>query len=218
MKALIVGAGAQGRVILDILRAQGRHDSFAFIDDNPETRERQVNGVSIACGLEEALQSFPGAEMIVALGNPLLRLDLARRIREGGGTLLNAVHPSAVVAASAILGHGMMVGATAVINSNAQIADNVIINTGAVVEHDCWVAEGAAVSPGAHLGGRVVLGRCSFVGTGAILNSRVAIGERTIVGAGAVVTRSLPDRVLALGVPARIVEKLDETFDWNRVL
>ncbi len=218
MKALIVGAGAQGRVILDILRAQGRHDSFAFVDDNPELRSRLVNGAPIECGLAEALAAARDCEMIVALGNPDRRIELARRIRDAGVPLLNAIHPSAVVTASAILGRGIVVGATAVINSNAQVADNVVVNTGAVVEHDCWVAEGAAVGPGAHLGGRVVLGRCAFVGTGAILNSRVAVGERSIIGAGAVVIRSLPDRVLALGVPARVVEQLDMTFDWNRVL
>ncbi len=218
MKALIVGAGAQGRVVLDILRAEGRHESFAFVDENPELRGRSVNGARVECGLEEALRGAQDAEMIVALGNPDLRLAVAGRIRAAGVPLLNAVHPSAVVMPSAALGHGIMVGATAVINSNAHIADNVIVNTGAVVEHDCSVAEGAAVGPGAHLGGRAVLGSCAFLGTGAIVNSRITVGARTVVGSGAVVTRNLPEQVLALGVPARVTAQLDLTFDWNRVL
>jgi|ERR1017187_6609799 sugar O-acyltransferase (sialic acid O-acetyltransferase NeuD family) len=218
MKALIVGAGAQGRVILDILRAEARHESIAFVDDNSAMRGRLVNGAAIECGLEEALARPDGIEMIVALGDPDRRLAVAARIAGRGIPLLNAVHPSAVVVSSATLGRGIMIGANAVVNSNARIGDNVNINTAAAVEHDCVIAAGAAVSPGARIGGRVTIGECAFIGSGAILLSRVAIGARTVVGAGAVVTKSLPEQVLALGVPARITERLDANFDWSRVL
>jgi len=218
MRALIVGAGAQGRVILDILKAQGGYDSVAFVDDNPDLRRKEINGTVVAGGFEEALKSAADTEMIVALGNPDRRLALAERISSRGIRLLNAIHPSAVIAPSARLGSGAMVGATAVVNSNSVIEDNVIINTGAVVEHDCIVSTGAAVGPGAHLGGRVSLGACAFVATGAIIISRVSIGARTVVGAGAVVTRDLPESIMAFGVPAQVRCRLDSTFNWSRVL
>jgi sugar O-acyltransferase (sialic acid O-acetyltransferase NeuD family) len=218
MTALIVGAGAQGRVVLDILTARACYESIAFVDDRPELHGSRVNGALVLFGFEESLRRARDAEMIVALGNPDLRLRLARRISDHAITLLNAVHPSAVVSSTATLGKGIMVGATAVVNSNAVIGDNVIINTGAVVEHDCVISEGSAVGPGAHLGGRVTLGSCSFIATGAIVISRVAVGPRTIVGAGAVVTKDLPERVMALGIPARVIRPLDSAFDWSRVL
>jgi len=111
-----------------------------------------------------------------------------------------------------------MVGATAVINTGAQVGSHTVINTGAIVEHDCVVKDGAAVSPGAHLGGRVILERFAFVGTGAIVLSRVHIGERAVIAAGSVVTRDVPDRVLVMGTPGRIVERLDRGFDWKRAM
>jgi maltose O-acetyltransferase len=37
----------------------------------------------------------------------------------------------------------------------------------------------------------------------------VEVGAYAFVGAGSVVTRSLPERVLAMGVPARVVRSLD---------
>jgi sugar O-acyltransferase (sialic acid O-acetyltransferase NeuD family) len=217
MKALIVGAGPQGRVILDILKAQGRHTAFGFVDDASELRGREINGVRVECGLDEALREAAGIEMIVALGNPDLRQELAGRIASRGIPLLNAIHPSAVVMPSATLGRGIMVGANAVVNSNARIGDNVIINTAAVVEHDCVVGDGAALGPGAHLGGRAAIGPSAFIATRAIVLSRLSIGSRTVVGAGAVVTRDLPESVLAWGAPARVREKLED-FDWSRVL
>jgi len=47
-----------------------------------------------------------------------------------------------------------------------------------------------------------------WLGGGAIVLPGVSIGENTVVGAGAVVARDLPDAVLAVGNPARIVREL----------
>jgi virginiamycin A acetyltransferase len=56
---------------------------------------------------------------------------------------------------------------------------------------------------------RVVrIGAGSWIGSNAVVLADV--GRDTIVGAGAVVTHALPDRVIAAGVPARIVRRRDE--------
>ena len=49
----------------------------------------------------------------------------------------------------------------------------------------------------------VRVGAGSWVGSAAVVMAD--IGRETIVGAGAVVTRPLPDRVIAAGVPARVL-------------
>jgi len=215
----IIGSGAQGRVILDILRTSRPAEEINFIDDDQTLWGKSINGARVICGLDKALQHYDGGtEMIVAIGNPELRLCIAGRLAKAGVPIANAIHPSAVVLPSATIGVGNMVGATAVINTGAQIGNHTIVNTGAVVEHDCVVNDGAAVSPGAHLGGRVVLGKYAFVGTGAIVLSRVQVGAGAVIAAGAVVTHDVPERVLAMGVPGRIVERLNESFDWKRVM
>jgi len=43
----------------------------------------------------------------------------------------------------------------------------------------------------------------AMIGTGAIILPGVTIGEQAIIGAGAVVTKDIPPRVVALGVPAK---------------
>lgn len=204
---------------MDILRARHCYDSIEFIDDDERHWGRMVNGASVKGGLEFALRQNPGGlAMIVALGNPEIRTQIGERIRKASIPLCNAIHPSAVVMPSVILGVGNMIAATAVVNTDARVGDNVIINTGAVIEHDCVLQDGSAVSPGAHLGGRVRLESHAFVGTGAIVLSRVTVGSGAVVAAGAVVTRDVPERVLVRGVPARIAEQLHTPFDWRRVL
>jgi acetyltransferase-like isoleucine patch superfamily enzyme len=54
----------------------------------------------------------------------------------------------------------------------------------------------------------VVIDDNVWIGSNATVLPGVKIGSGSVVGAGAVVTKSLPGRVLALGVPARIVREL----------
>jgi acetyltransferase-like isoleucine patch superfamily enzyme len=51
----------------------------------------------------------------------------------------------------------------------------------------------------------VSIGEDCWLGVGVIVLPGVTIGKGTVVGAGAVVTRSLPENVVAAGVPARVV-------------
>jgi sugar O-acyltransferase (sialic acid O-acetyltransferase NeuD family) len=218
VKAWIVGAGAQGRVVLEALRAAAKHESICFLDDNAALRGTRVNGAEIIGGLGQALASgCGGVEMIVALGNPLERIRLGSLILERGMRLANAIHPSAVIAGGFKMGCGNFVGARAVLNTDARLGNYVIVNTGAIVEHDCVLEDGSAVGPGAILGGRAHLEQASFISAGATVTSRIRIGRETVVGAGAVVTRNLPANVLAWGVPARVIEQI-ANFDWKRVL
>ncbi len=87
------------------------------------------------------------------------------------------------------------------------------------IERDVLVAAGSHVTSGAQTHGfddltrpireqegtptMVRIGAGAWLGSGAIVMADV--GRGTIVGAGAVVTKPLPDLVIAVGVPARII-------------
>ena len=58
-------------------------------------------------------------------------------------------------------------------------------------------------------GAPVTIGSDVWVGSGAIILPGVIIGSRTVVGAGSVVSRSLPDDVLAVGNPCRVVRAIE---------
>lgn len=92
------------------------------------------------------------------------------------------------------------------------------------LERDAMLAAGVHIPSGGHTHGiadlsvpmrdqpgtrtLVRVGAGSWVGSGAIILSDV--GCNTVVGAGAVVTRSLPDSVIAGGVPARVLRNRGE--------
>jgi len=217
MEILIVGAGAHGRVVLDILRDAGE-ESIRFADDNPQLVGQSVNGAPVV-SFQEALEREPGSiGFVVSVGKPALRLELCRRIRQRRHCLVNAIHPKAAVAPSAEMGTGNMISAQAVVNSNARLGDAVVVNTGAVVEHDCVVEDGVSVSPMTYVGGRVTVCQGAFLCAGSRIMARVRIGAGAIVGAGALVLADVPERTLSFGIPATVRESVDESFDWKRVL
>lgn len=51
----------------------------------------------------------------------------------------------------------------------------------------------------------VCIGRDVWIGTKAIIMPGVTIGDGAIIGAGTVVTHSIPERAIAVGVPARVI-------------
>ncbi len=59
----------------------------------------------------------------------------------------------------------------------------------------------------------VTIGSDVWVGGGSIICPGVTIGSRTVIGAGSVVTRDLPDDVVAVGNPCRVIRKLDNRDD-----
>lgn len=56
----------------------------------------------------------------------------------------------------------------------------------------------------------ITIGTAAWIGAGVILMPGVSIGRGTVVGAGSIVTRSLPDRVVAIGSPARVIRSVDD--------
>jgi bifunctional UDP-N-acetylglucosamine pyrophosphorylase/glucosamine-1-phosphate N-acetyltransferase len=62
---------------------------------------------------------------------------------------------------------------------------------------------------------RTTIGKGAFIGSDTILRAPIDVGEGAYTGAGSVVTRNVPAGKLAVGVPARIREKLDRDTDGN---
>lgn len=106
------------------------------------------------------------------------------------------------------IGEHVFVGERTTIVSHERI----VVGARAMIAHNCSLMDFnhgvAAGVPPSRLPGRtteVVLGEDCWLGTGVIVLPGVRIGAGTIVGAGSVVTKSLPENVIAAGVPARVL-------------
>lgn len=55
---------------------------------------------------------------------------------------------------------------------------------------------------------QVVLKKGCWIGANSIILPGVTIGENSVIGAGSIVTKSIPDRVVAVGNPAKVIKKI----------
>jgi sugar O-acyltransferase (sialic acid O-acetyltransferase NeuD family) len=200
---VVVGAGGHAIVVADILLAAGERVA-GFIDERREPGEL-VLGLPVLGPFEWCRGRKVHAAL--GLGDNRKREESMERCQAFGATILRAIHPRAVVSASATLGEGVAVMALAVINPNARVGEGAIINTAAVVEHDCVVGSFAHVSPNAALAGGCHIGRYAQLGIGASMLPGKKVGESAVVGGGAVVISDIPDAAIAVGVPARVLTK-----------
>ena len=193
-------------MVADAALVSGRWEKVAFLDDK-FTVLRTVLGLPVLAGLEAAaahIQDYP--DLVVAVGNNRLRVELLKKFSGLGFALPPVLHPAATVSRFASLAPGVVVFAGSVVNAGSFVGLGAIINTGVTVDHDCVLGDGAHLSPGVHLAGEVRIGEFSWIGIGASVIQGIAIGADVIVGAGAAVIAPLPDNVTAAGVPARFIK------------
>lgn len=56
----------------------------------------------------------------------------------------------------------------------------------------------------------VSIGENTWIGAGVVIVPGVHIGKNTVIGAGSVVTKNIPDNVLAVGNPCRVLRNVNE--------
>ncbi|MBD3265608.1 hypothetical protein GF373_02975 [bacterium] len=205
---IVYGAGGHAKVILDILQLT-KTAVAAVVDDDPAKWGESIVGYPITDpNTQLPIISDRGIrQAVIAVGGNSTRAKIAETLIAKGFSFYTAVHPSAVIDRSVELGAGTVVMGGVVINSETTIGSHGILNTGCTVDHDCRLADFVHISPGGHLGGNVAIGRETQVGIGASILPNVTIGPQTVVGGGAAVIEDLPGGVVAVGVPARIIEK-----------
>lgn len=123
----------------------------------------------------------------------------------------------------------MKIGKNCIIDKTAEfgtepylisIGDNVRITKGVrFITHDgsLWVPRNLGlVDKKADFFGKIVIGNNVNIGWDAIIMPGVQIGDNCIIAAGAIVTKNVPDNSVAVGMPAKVLESVQEYADKKR--
>lgn len=150
----------------------------------------------------------------VGLASPRHRPDAYRALAaQGFARVATLVDPTAVVASTVTVGHGVYVNAAAVVASHTVLGCAVNVNRSASLGHDNILGWGASIGPGATTGGHVRIGAHTLLGVGSVVRPEVVIGPHCTVGAGAVVIRDVEPGSTVVGNPARVVSTRDTDKD-----
>jgi len=89
--------------------------------------------------------------------------------------------------------------------AEVHIGDNVLMATKVQIYAACHPTDPEIRLTQKELAAPVSIGDNAWIGGGAIICPDVSIGANTTIGAGSVVTRDIPDNVVAVGNPCRVV-------------
>lgn len=208
MKALWIvgGAGAALEVwaVHAALLAQRSAVPLAGFVTLEPTTEFDPRGHPVVLESGFALHADPASNAVVlALGNPSVRMRAAANFSRMGYGFATLVHPSAIVGPRVSLGAGSVVMAGAVLETDVQVGEHALINVHASIAHESRIGACCSLGPGARLAGRVTLGARCDLGVGAVVRPYVTLGDDVVAGAGAVIVKDCTGPATLVGVPAR---------------
>jgi UDP-2-acetamido-3-amino-2,3-dideoxy-glucuronate N-acetyltransferase len=124
-----------------------------------------------------------------------------------------------VVLSGAKIGANCNICAQVLIENDVEIGDNVTVKSGVQLWDGLRIENNVFIGPNVTFTNdkfprsksypsqfpQTILRKGASIGGGAVILPNVIVGEAAIIGAGAVVTRSVPDRAVVIGNPARII-------------
>ena len=204
-----LGVGASTPVFCEIATACGYYVAGLYHYNNDRTGD-VVNGMEIKGSFDDLFsQDIKGKQFLLTMGDVQIRKELTDRIENAGGILPTLIHPMTSVSPNAQIDKsGVLIRPMTVIQTDAQIGKGVVLRDMALVCHNAVVGEYTFVGPKALVGAFVDVQGVAFIGQGSILVSKKAeqVGRNTTVGAGSVVVKLLPENVVAVGNPAKVIK------------
>ena len=153
--------------------------------------------------------------------NPYLAFaKLTQLFNARDNSVVNAIHPSAIVAADACIGQGVSVGANVVIGKACVLDNNVVVAANCTIGEHCFIGEGSLIKANVVLAAKTRLGKRVIIQPGAVIGGdgfgfvendgdwvkiehlgNVEIGDDVEIGANSAIDRAtLDSTVIGNGV------------------
>lgn len=117
---------------------------------------------------------------------------------------------------------------TIVDDGHVYIGDRVMFGPNVVISTAGHPIEPTLRAKGLQYNKDVYIGENTWIGAGVIIVPGVRIGKNSVIGGGSVVTKDIPDNVIAVGNPCRVLREVgehdkkyfykNEEIDWTSVL
>lgn len=87
-----------------------------------------------------------------------------------------------------------------------------------LITHDggMWVLRNMKKLENADYFGKIKIGNNVHIGMNVIVMPGVTIGDNVVIGCGAIVTKNIPSNSVAVGVPAKVIESIDEYYEKHK--
>lgn len=205
-RLVLVGGGAFAREVIcwiaDARASQSLPATMGFIDKHADVIDGSRYGVAFV-GEIESFMPGPGDRLVMAIGDPAAKRRVAELLRSRGGQFATVIHPTAVLAYTAVVEEGAVICPHALVSADGHVGQLVALNAVASVGHDVDVGDYSTLSSHVDLMGGVKVGEAVFLGSGARVLPKVKVGDGAKIGAGATVMRSVAAGSTMYALPAK---------------
>ena len=209
-KIAIVGAGGFGREVKMLIDQINRHEQkYEFLGyyDDGFTVGSTINNNLVLGSVDDLAKNDEIISVVVAIGAPEIKRKIVEKLTRSTINFPTLIHPSVLIGDEFVtIGNGCIICAGTIITCNIELKDFVILNLMCTVGHDTVIGSYASFMPSVNISGEVIIHEDVYVGTGAKIINQLEIGRQTIVGAGAVVSKTLPEKCTAVGIPAKPIK------------
>ena len=209
---LIIGAKGFAKEVLEILHQKTYKKQIVLFDNiNSEVNGHLYEKYRILKSIDDAKNHFinSGNEYTIGIGDPKLRKRIHKQFNEIGGMF------TSVISVKSDIGHfntvieiGCIITSGVVITNDVKVGKGSIVNLNSTIGHDTIIGEFTEICPNVSISGNCKIGDMVFIGTNATILPDIKIGKNSVIGAGSVVIKDVPDNVMVVGVPAKIVKFL----------
>lgn len=207
----ILGSGGFAREVATIIHAinakSPTYDLMGYID-NRLAKGTLINGLPVIGSDDEINETSTPLSIVTAFGEPDLKEKVYKKYTNPLISFPTIIHPSVILgdAPSIKLGKGCIICACCILTTNIEIKDFVTLNLSCTVGHDVTIGNFSSFMPSCNISGEVNIDKKVYCGTGVKIINQINIGDNTIIGAGAVITRDIPAKCTAVGIPAKPIK------------
>ena len=208
---LIVGAGGHAKVVIDIIKCEGKYNIIGIIDNKFSKKDNFLNYKILGNEDEipEIIDEFKVHGCVVAIGDNFVRSVVVKKIENQSSKIqfINCIHPSSCIAFDIKIGVGNVIMAGTTINTSSQIGNHCIINTNSSIDHDNKIFNFVSIAPNAAIGGNVNIDEYSAIGIGASVIHNISVGHNCVIGANSLVIADTKSNSVYYGLPAKNIRK-----------
>ncbi|MCG7979609.1 MAG: NeuD/PglB/VioB family sugar acetyltransferase [Candidatus Thiodiazotropha endolucinida] len=207
---VIIGSGGHACCLKDVAQLAGL-STVGFID-RTRSKGEIINQLPILGGDEllHDISFISGHLFAVGIGSPIARRRYGELLLKKQADCPAIVNPSSFVSPHAILGSGVLLMGMNAVNHGARLDDFVALDWQVTIGHGAHLGRAVFAGPGSRVAGDVICGEETYLGLGCQVIERVRIGRGSLIGAGSTVTRDIPERMVAVGSPAKAIRQHSE--------
>lgn len=206
----ILGIGGSTPVFIDIAETCG-YKIAGLYHYNADKIGENDHGYPVLGSFEDLYHSdIRGKMFLLSQGDMKIREAVTNKIKQLGGVIPTLVHPTAIISKYAkISEEGVVIGANCIVQADSVIKSNAVLWDMALVCHQTTIGNYCFVGPKALVGAHIDVKDFAFIGQDALLVSGKVgtMGANSLLGAGAVLTKELPNNIVAVGNPARVIKE-----------